>query len=586
MSAPRALLSVSDKGGIVDFGRGLVERGFELLSTGGTARALREAGLTVTEVAEITRHPEMMGGRIKTLHPAVHAGLLARRDHPGDLDALAEQGYAPIDLVAVNLYPFRETVARGDVTLGEAMEQVDIGGPTMLRSAAKNHRDVWVVVDPADYGAVLSALDAPPARGDEGREDGGSAPGAPADAAEGTDPLALRRDLAAKVFRHVSAYDHAVASWLDARADRGSRDGAGAPATPEGGDATLAIDAPLIQTLRYGENPDQQATFHRLGARPEGVAALEQIHGKELSYNNILDLDGALLSLAPFAYSTLPAVCIVKHTTPCGLAVGDTLAEAYRKALRTDPVSSFGSVIAANRPVDAATAEALSELFVECLVAPGYEDAALEILTRKKNVRILVVPARTEPRADEPTDEWWAAADGVVQGVGRFLAAHSRRPEPRVFRSVYGGVLVQTPPRPPFYGVDGADWVVATRRPPTEAEWDDLRFAWAAVFAVKSNAILLAAEGATLGIGAGQMSRVDASRIAVQKAADAGLALEGAVLASDAFFPFRDGVDAAAAAGVRAIVQPGGSVRDAEVIAAADEHGMAMLLTGRRLFRH
>lgn len=551
MPRRRALLSVSDKSGIVEFARALARRDFEILSTGGTARVLREAGLDVTGVAEATGHPEMMEGRVKTLHPAIHAGLLARRDRPDDMDALEEQGYGPIDLVAVNLYPFRETVARGGVPVGDAMEKVDIGGPTMIRAAAKNHRDVWVVVDPSDYDAVLAILDA----GDDG--------------AEGES--ALRRHLAAKVFRHIAGYDTAVAAYLEAGEVEAS---------------PFTVSAPAVQTLRYGENPDQAASFHRLGDVPLGVAALRKLHGKDLSYNNILDLDGALLSLAPFAFSPRPAVAIIKHTTPCGLAVGDDLAGAYRRALATDPVSSFGSVIAMNRVVDLATAEAVSNLFVECLVAPGFDDEALEVLTRKKNVRILEAPGVSEPVDGEPETGAWAAADPVVKGVGRFLADHSRRPDGRVFRSVYGGVLVQSPPRPPFYGLPTDDWTVATERAPTETEWDDLAFAWGAVFGVKSNAILLAAGGATLGIGAGQMSRVDASRIAVQKAADADLTLEGSVLASDAFFPFRDGVDAAAEAGVKAIVQPGGSVRDGEVVEAADEHGIAMVFTGRRLFRH
>jgi phosphoribosylaminoimidazolecarboxamide formyltransferase/IMP cyclohydrolase len=572
MTRRRALLSVSDKQGIVDFARELAGRDWELLSTGGTARALRDAGLTVVEVAEITGHPEMMEGRIKTLHPAVHAGLLARRDRPDDLAALEAQGYGPIDLVAVNLYPFRETIARGDVPVEVAMEHVDIGGPTMIRAAAKNHRDVWVVVDPADYADVLQMLEAERAVAEDSE----------AGDAEGVEADAFRRRLAAKVFGHVSGYDAAVARYLDGGRPRGS-DAAAADAGAAGSD--FVVEAPLVQQLRYGENPDQAATFHRLGAASAGVASLEKMHGKELSYNNILDLDGALLSLAPFAFSHRPAACIVKHTTPCGLAVGETLEDAYDKALRTDPVSAFGSVIAVNRPLDAPTAARLGELFVECVVAPGYDDDALELLTRKKNVRILVAPAVDEPVEGEP-DGWWPSADAVVRGAARFLAAHGRRPEARTFRSVYGGVLVQEPPRPPFYGMNDDGWRVATERGPTEAEWDDLRFAWAAVFGVKSNAILLAADGATLGIGAGQMSRVDSSRIAVQKAHDAGLELSGAVLASDAFFPFRDGVDAAAEAGVRAIVQPGGSVRDDEVIAAADEHGLAMVFTARRMFRH
>jgi len=546
MSSPRALLSVSDKTGIVDFGRALAERGWTLLSTGGTAAALRDAGLDVTEVAEVTGHPEMMGGRVKTLHPAVHAGLLARRDTPSDLEELEAQGYAPIDLVAVNLYPFRETVAQEGVTLAQAMGKVDIGGPTMIRAAAKNHDGVTVVVDPADYAEVLSALDAP-------------------DAADAT--AILRRRLAAKVFRHISGYDRAVADYLE------SLDG---PPT------VFAVEAPTVATLRYGENPDQPATFHRLG-EGEGIAGLEQLHGKALSYNNILDLDGALQSLAPFAFASRAAVCIVKHTTPCGLAVADTLEDAYRRALATDPLSSFGSAIAMNRTVDRATAEALSELFVECLVAPDFAPEALEVLTRKKNVRLLRAPRIDDPIDGEPED-WHGTAAQL--GAARFIAAQGWRPDARSFRSVYGGVLVQQPPRAPFYGLGRPGWEVATRREPTEQEWDDLAFAWGAVYGVKSNAILLARDGRTLGIGAGQMSRVDASIIAVRKAADAGLDLAESVLASDAFFPFRDGVDAAAEAGVKAIVQPGGSIRDEEVVAAADEHGIAMVFTGRRLFRH
>jgi phosphoribosylaminoimidazolecarboxamide formyltransferase/IMP cyclohydrolase len=546
MAGKRALLSVSDKTGIADFGRELVARGWTLLSTGGTARALREAGLEVTDVAEVTGHPEMMDGRVKTLHPAVHAGILARRDEPSDLEALEEHGYETIDLLAVNLYPFRETVTREAVTLAEAMGKVDIGGPTMIRAAAKNHRGVWVVVDPADYARVLDTLDG---NGEE---------------------FEMRQQLAAKVFRHVAEYDAAVASFLE---------------TGTGGRPFVVTAAP-VQTLRYGENPDQEASFYRLGADPSGVAALTQLHGKELSYNNILDVDGALLSLAPFAFSPRPAVCIVKHTTPCGLALGDTLKDAYERALATDPVSSFGSVIAMNRPVDRATAEAMSSLFIECIVAPGFEDSAMELLTQKKNLRLLVAPPYQGAVEGEPGSDWWRGASAAVRGAARFLAAHSLQPRPETFRSVSGGVLVQTPPRPPFFSGETPDWKVATERKPTEAEWQDLAFAWGAVFAVKSNAILLAGDGRTLGIGAGQMSRVDASRIAVQKAADAGLDLTGSVLASDAFFPFRDGVDAAAEAGVRAIVQPGGSIRDEEVVAAADEHGIAMVLTGRRLFRH
>jgi phosphoribosylaminoimidazolecarboxamide formyltransferase/IMP cyclohydrolase len=558
MSRPRALLSVSDKSGIEDLGAGLVERGWEILSTGGTARRLREAGLPVTDVAEATGHPEMMDGRVKTLHPAIHAGLLARRDRDDDMAALDEHGYAPIDLVAVNLYPFRQTVASGDVSLRAAMEKVDIGGPTMIRAAAKNHRDVWVVVDPSDYPAVLEALD-----GDGGERE-----------------AALRFALAARVFEHISGYDAAVATYLSERAAGHLTDAD--PALPLGLDLGLSRD----RTLRYGENPDQAAAFYVGAGDRAGVAGLEQHHGKELSYNNLLDLDGALLAVAPFAFSPRPAVAIIKHTTPCGLAVGDTLEAAYRQALATDPVSAFGSVIATTRSVDAATAEAMSSLFIEGVAAPAFDEAAFEILTRKKNLRLLTFP---ETSAPGPVDPGAAAWEGLGEGpasTAAFLAGHGASPAPRSLRSVYGGVLAQTPPTPPFYGVDAGEWRVVTERSPTDAEWDDLRFAWAAVFSVKSNAILLARDTATLGIGAGQMSRVDSSRIAVQKAADAGLDLDGAALASDAFFPFRDGVDAAAKAGVRAIVQPGGSVRDQEVTDAADEHGITMVFTGRRLFRH
>ncbi len=536
----RALLSVSDKTGIVELGRALVERGWELLSTGGTARTLREAGLRVTDVTEVTGHAEMMEGRVKTLHPAVHAGLLARRDRPDDLAALEEHGYRTIDLVAVNLYPFRETVAQGGVTVSKAMDKVDIGGPTMIRAAAKSHRDVWVVVEPTDYPRVVTALDSAASTGGDGDS--------------------LRRELAAKVFRHISGYDAAIADYLEEQDSARGPDEKGADHLGECFRASLRRK----QALRYGENPDQVAAFYSYPGEPVGLAGLEQLQGKELSYNNYLDLDGALLCLAPFAFSTRPAVCIVKHTTPCGLAVADTLLGAYRSALATDPMSAFGSVIAVNRRVDPETAEALSELFVECIVAPGFDDGARAALQRKKNLRLLTYPGDPEP----------------------FLAEHGCRPLRLSYRSVYGGLLVQSSPTPPFYGREDAAWKVVTRRAPEAAELDDLRFAWAAVFGVKSNAIVLAHQGATLGIGAGQMSRVDSSRLAVQKAADAGLSLQGAVLASDAFFPFRDGVDAAAAAGVRAIVQPGGSVRDEEVVGAADEHGVTMVFTGRRLFRH
>jgi phosphoribosylaminoimidazolecarboxamide formyltransferase/IMP cyclohydrolase len=556
----RALLSVSDKSGIEDFAKALVDAGWEILSTGGTASAIREAGVEVTDVAEVTGHPEMMDGRVKTLHPAIHAGLLARRARSDDMAALSEHGYAPIDLVAVNLYPFRETVARGDVPIDEAMGKVDIGGPTIIRAAAKSHVDVWVIVDPADYDRVLEEI-----------------------TVEGGDRSAeahLRRELAAKVFSHISEYDAAIARYL------GEQHTPDASEEAEGPAASLSLDLELVQGLRYGENPGQDAALYRWLGRKDGLAGLDQIHGKELSYNNLLDLDGALLSLAPFAFSPKAAVCIVKHTTPCGLAIGDSVDSAYERALATDNMSAFGCVVSVNRQIDKAAAEAMSSLFIECVVAPGFDEAALEILTRKKNVRLVLYGGIDAPVSGEPEGGSWTDTTEEVRRSARFLAEHGRRPEPRAFRSVYGGMLLQSPLALPFYGLEGEDWRPATSRVPTEEEWDDLRFAWAAVSGVKSNAILFARGGATLGIGAGQMSRVDASRLAVQKAADAGLELKGSVLASDAFFPFRDGVDAAAEAGAKAIVQPGGSVRDVEVIEAANKHGMAMVLTGQRLFRH
>jgi phosphoribosylaminoimidazolecarboxamide formyltransferase / IMP cyclohydrolase len=521
---PRALLSVSDKTGLEPFARALHARGWTLLSTGGTARALRDAGLPVTEVSEVTGHPEMMDGRVKTLHPAVHAGLLARRGHEGDRAEMEGQGYAPIDLVAVNLYPFRETVARPGATFADAVENVDIGGPSMLRSAAKNHEAVWVVVDPADYERVLDALDA-----------GDDAPGG-----------ALRRELAARVYAHTSAYDGAIAAFL-ARGGAGEPSGADFPA-----ERTLRLER--VQSLRYGENPDQAAAFYRDSGAGGGLPEVRQLHGRELSFNNLLDVDGALLAIAPWRGEDLAACAIVKHTTPCGIAVGADAPEAYRKALTTDPSSAFGGVVAFNTTVTEEAAVLLRPQFVEAIVAPGFHPAAMRLLTEKKNLRLLELPAGAS-LADDALD----------------------------YKRVRGGFLAQR--RMEMRFPEDA-WRVVTRRAPGEEEMADLRFAWRAVASVKSNAILLARGGMALGIGAGQMSRVDSSRVAVMKAGDQGFDLAGAVLASDAFFPFRDGVDAAAAAGVRAIVQPGGSVRDAEVIAAADEHDVAMVLTGRRLFRH
>jgi phosphoribosylaminoimidazolecarboxamide formyltransferase/IMP cyclohydrolase len=523
---PRALLSVSDKTGLVDFARELNGRGWTLLSTGGTARALRDAGLPVTEVSEVTGHPEMMEGRVKTLHPAVHAGLLGRRDNADDVAQMAAHGYEAIDLVAVNLYPFRETVARPDATLADAIENIDIGGPSMLRSAAKNHASVWVVVDPADYSTVLASLDA----GDDERA------------------VTIRRRLAAKVYAHTSDYDRAITDYLTRSLDGGG-DADGSTPFP----ARVTISLAKVQDLRYGENPDQPAAFYRDEAATGGLPGLRQLHGKELSFINLLDVEGALQAVDAWNGSGLAACAIVKHTTPCGIAVGADAAEAYRKALSTDPMSAFGCVIAFNVPVTEEAAVLLRPNFVEAIVAPGFAEAGMRLLTEKKNLRLLELPSLD-------TDD-----DGLD------------------WKRVRGGFVAQRRPSV-LFPEDG--WRTVTQRQPTAEEMDDLRFAWRAVASVKSNAILLARGGMALGIGAGQMSRVDSSRIAVMKARDNGFDLAGAALASDAFFPFRDGVDAAAEAGVRAIIQPGGSLRDDEVIAAADEHGIAMVFTGRRLFRH
>ncbi len=527
---PTALLSVSDKSGLVPFARALAERGWTLLSTGGTARTLREAGLEVVEVSEVTGHPEMMDGRVKTLHPAVHGGLLARRSHAVDMEEMRAQGYGTIDLVAVNLYPFRETVAKPGVGVEEAIENIDIGGPSMLRSAAKNHESVWVVADAADYDRVLAALDSPPA-----------------------ETLPLRRELAARVYAHTSAYDAAIAGYLEGLVRNGEV-GAAEPAPGvEAFPAELALSLEKVQDLRYGENPDQRAAFYAEAGAESGLPGMRQLHGKELSFNNLLDVDAAVLAVSAWAGEDLAACAIVKHTTPCGIAVGADAAEAYRKALSTDPTSAFGSVIAFNGEVTEEAAVLLRPNFVEAVVAPGFAPRALDLLREKKNLRLIELPAG---RTGEDGSD---------------------------FKRVRGGFVVQDRLSMRF-PEDG--WRVVTGREPTDEEWADLRFAWRAVATVKSNAILLARGGMALGIGAGQMSRVDSSRIAVLKALDNGFDLRGAALASDAFFPFRDGVDAAAEAGIRAVIQPGGSVRDEEVVAAANEHGMAMVFTGRRLFRH
>jgi phosphoribosylaminoimidazolecarboxamide formyltransferase/IMP cyclohydrolase len=508
---PRALISVSDKRGIVAFAQGLVQLGWEIVSTGGTAAALRGASVPVLPVDEVTGFPELLDGRVKTLHPAIHGALLARRDQPQHLSAIREHGIVPIDLVAVNLYPFQMTIARPGVSFEDAVENIDIGGPSMLRSAAKNHEFVLPVVDPTDYPRVLELL----------RRDGLTPE--------------VRRDFAAKVFAHTADYDHAIAGFFTPK--------------EEGLPRRLGLAMERVQTLRYGENPVQRAALY-VTEEPRGMRDLTQRQGKELSYNNLLDIDAAMWSVA--CWPTRPACSVIKHTTPCGIAVAGTAQEAFRKARATDPVSAYGSVVAFNTVVDRGTAQAMQDLFVEVVVAPSFHDEAMALFAPKKQLRVVELP--------------------VSRGVSALD-----------FKRVRGGFLVQD--RFEFDPSD-QDWRVATDRQPSEAEWNDLRFAWTAVASVKSNAIMLAREEMAIGIGAGQMSRVDSSFLAVHKARQQGHDPAGSVLASDGFFPFSDGVEEAAAAGVTAIIQPGGSVRDAEVIEAAHRHGMAMVMTGRRQFRH
>jgi phosphoribosylaminoimidazolecarboxamide formyltransferase/IMP cyclohydrolase len=521
----RALLSVSDKAGLTDLARALAALGVELVSTGGTHQALAAAGLPVTEVSAVTGFPEILDGRVKTLHPHVHAGILARRDDPEHVATLQRLGIAPFDLVVVNLYPFEATIARPGASAEEIIENIDIGGPTLIRAAAKNFADVAVLCDPADYDAVTQELRS---------QEGALSP-------------ATRRRLAGKAFDHTARYDAAIAAYF-ARQTAGAE----APQFPP----RLVLSFERRSVLRYGENPHQPAAFYvEPTARHACVSTAEVLHGKELSYNNLLDLDSALNLVREFPE---PAAAVIKHNNPCGAAVGATLEEAFRKAYDGDPQSAYGGVFAFNRPLDEATALQITEpgRFVECVIAPGYSDEAFRVLTTrptwKKNVRLL----RTGPLSDA------APAD----------ALDSRR--------IDGGLLVQARDR-------GADDLAAarvvTRRPPTDAERADLQFAWRVVKHVKSNAIVLARGGQVVGVGAGQMSRVDSVRIALQKAGDRG---RGAVLASDAFFPFRDNVDAAAPAGVTAVVQPGGSMRDADSIQACDEHGLTMLFSGVRHFRH
>ena len=522
----RALLSVSDKTGLVDLGRALADRGIDLLSTGGTARALREAGLTVRDVAEITNFPEMMDGRVKTLHPMVHGGLLALRDNDAHVDAMEAHGIGAIDLLVVNLYPFEDTVAQG-ADYDTCVENIDIGGPAMIRAAAKNHAFVSVVVDVEDYAPLLAELEAN----------------------QGRTTHAFRQKLALTAYARTAAYDAAVSTWM--------ADTLGEPAPRR-----RAIAGHLAQTLRYGENPHQAAAFYTDGADRPGVATARQVQGKALSYNNINDTDAAFELVSEFdAAENGPACAIIKHANPCGVARGTSLKEAYKAAYDCDRTSAFGGIVALNQPLDAETAEEIAAIFTEVVIAPGADDAAMGIFAKKKNLRLLLTEGLADP----------ARAD-------------------RMIKQVAGGFLVQDKDNGRV-SPDGLE--VVTKRAPSDRELADLLFAWRVAKHVKSNAIVYVKDGATVGIGAGQMSRVDSCRIAARKAQDmAGEldldapATQGSVVASDAFFPFADGLLTAAEAGATAVIQPGGSMRDADVIAAADEAGLAMVLTGMRHFRH
>jgi phosphoribosylaminoimidazolecarboxamide formyltransferase / IMP cyclohydrolase len=523
MTAKRALVSVYRKDGVVDLARGLVARGFEILSTGGTASELEQAGVPVTGVSKATGFPEILDGRVKTLHPAVHAGILARRDDPKHVEALEQHGIPPIDVVVVNLYPFEEKVAKG-CTFDEAVENVDIGGPTMVRAAAKNFRHVAVVVDPSDYGLLLEQLDR----------------------SQGID-AATRLFFAQKAFRHTGRYEAAIAGYFSQVEER---DGAFAPAeADETFPYRLNLGFEKVFDLRYGENPHQRAAFYSdLGSTVFSVAAAHKMQGKELSFNNILDLDAAWRLVTEIEE---PACVIVKHTNPCGTGTGATPLEAYERAWACDPTSAFGGIIAFNEKVNAAAAKKVAGQFVEAVIAPGFEKAALDVFGRKTNLRVMNMDTTS-----------------VHKASGFDL------------RRVMGGLLAQ---QWDLHRLERDRCELVTKRAPSEEEWKALLFAWTVVKHVKSNAIVYANAVQTVGVGAGQMSRVDSARIAAQKAV---LPLAGTVVASDAFFPFRDGIDEIAKTGATAIIQPGGSVRDEETIAAADEHGMAMVFTGVRHFRH
>ncbi len=527
MKIRRALVSVHDKTGVVDFARALAGLGVEILSTGGTAKLLREAGVRVSDVSDVTGFPEMLDGRVKTLHPKIHGGILARRDVPAHLDALAKHGILPIDLVVVALYPFETTVAKPGVTLAEAIEQIDVGGPTMIRAAAKNHASVAVVTEPSQYALVLEEL----------RTQGGALSDA------------TRSRLAQEAFRRTAQYDAAIAAYLRAPGATGS-----APAAAEEFPPRLRLDTERVLALRYGENPHQPAAFYTpLDGPHAGLAAMRQLHGPELGYNNLLDFSSALGLLLEFDE---PAAVVIKHTNPCGVALGRTVGEAMARAKACDPVSIYGGIVGVNRPLDMAVVQELAGIFVEILFAPAYAPAALEELRRtKKKCRVFEVPC---DRAGVP----------------------SRTME---YRSVWGGLLAQ---RADLTDLDRGTLKTVSKRPPTAAELGALTFAWRVAKHAKSNAIVLATREQVVGVGAGQMNRVDSARIAVMRAQELGLETRGSVCASDAFFPFRDGLDVVAQAGATAVIHPGGSLRDEEVVRAADEHGMAMVLTGIRHFRH
>jgi len=523
-----ALLSVSDKTGIVDFARALHDSGVKLLSTGGTAKLLAESGLPVTEVSEITGFPEMLDGRVKTLHPRVHGGLLARRDVPEHMAALKEHGIGTIDLAVINLYPFAKATANPNCTLEDAIENIDIGGPAMLRAAAKNWQDVAVVIDPTDYPQVLSELKGAGLQ------------------------KKTKFALAKKVFAHTAAYDGMITNYLTALADDAELHGEAVPAR---GDypATFTLQLAKVQDMRYGENPHQSAAFYRdAQPAPGTLASWSQLQGKELSFNNIADSDAAWECVKTF---DVPACVIVKHANPCGVAIGASVAEAYAKAFKTDPTSAFGGIIAFNRPLDGAAAEAVVRQFVEVVIAPSVTPEARTIFAAKQNVRVLEVPLPEGARSMNALD----------------------------FKRVGGGVLLQSTDA---RNVAPSELKVVTKVKPTAEQMVDLMFAWKVAKFVKSNAIVFCAGGMTMGVGAGQMSRIDSARIASIKAENAGLTLKGTAVASDAFFPFRDGLDVVCDAGATCVIQPGGSMRDEEVISAADERGIAMVLTGTRHFRH